>query len=228
MIPWELVDSAEVPGRGGVLTLHRRGGEFVIRQNGEELMTSRLHGSEDALASLALEKLRGVKNPRVLIGGLGLGYTAAKALQMLGPEARVTVAELVPKVIGWNRTLLAHLAGNPLSDKRLLAVEADVADIIIASVSVFDAILLDVDNGPEALCRDANNRLYSDEGLWAAHRALRSSGVFAVWSAHPDEHFTRRLRKKGFTAEAVSSHPRGAGREGRHTVWIARKAKEKY
>ena len=164
MIPWELLDSVQVPGNSGELRLYKRGREFSIRVNGCELMNSSAHGSEDALAELACAKAAGRPNPKVLIGGLGMGYTLAAALKRLGSNACVVVAELAPAVIEWNRKLLAALAGHPLQDKRCTIREGDVAVVIKEKRNNYDAILLDVDNGPEGLARKGNNWLYAREG----------------------------------------------------------------
>jgi spermidine synthase len=221
MIPWELLDSAQVPGLGATMTLHRRGGEFSIRVGADELMNSRVHGSEDALADLACRRISQNSRPRVLVGGLGMGFTAAAALRRLGPGARVVVAELVPKVVEWNRGILAPLAHNPLQDARVSVREADVAALIREKRGAFDAILLDVDNGPEALTRGDNDWLYSLSGLVAAQEALRPAGVLAVWSAGPDEGFTRRLRDAGYKVEVHPVRSRGLRGGNHHIIWLA-------
>jgi len=221
MIPWELLDSVQVPGNSGELRLYKRGREFSIRVNGCELMNSSAHGSEDALAELACAKVADRPNPRVLIGGLGMGYTLAAALNRLGPNASVMVAELVPAVIEWNRKPLADLAGHPLQDKRVTIREADVARVLKEKRCNYDVILLDVDNGPEGLTRKSNNWLYSKEGLEAAFAALRTEGVLAVWSVSSDRSFTRRLKQAGFEVKEVCVHARGPCGGGRHTIWIA-------
>jgi spermidine synthase len=221
MIPWELLESVTVPESQGELRLFRRGGEFSIRLDRNELMNSRMHGSEDALAELACARIAGRPGPRVLIGGLGMGYTTAAALQRLGADGRVVVAELVPAVVKWNRGPLGDLAGRPLQDDRVTVREVDVAEILKAEHQAFDAILLDVDNGPEGLTRKGNNWLYSRSGLDAAFATLRPSGVFAVWSAGPDRAFAQRLREAGFQVDEVQARSRGAGRGTRHTIWLA-------
>lgn len=221
MIPWELLDSAQVPGTDGKLRLYRRGREFSIRVNSSELMNSSAHGSEDAMAELACAKISGRAGPRILIGGLGMGYTLAAALRLLGPDAGVVVAELVPELVVWNRGPLAALAGHPLEDSRVEIRETDVACILRAERHSYDAILLDVDNGPEGLTRQDNDWLYSRPGLGAAFAALRPAGVLAVWSAVPDLSFSRRLRQAGFRADQVRVRARGLHGGGRHTIWIA-------
>ena len=219
MIPWVELDTAGIPG-GGTLRLMRRGAEISIMSGPVELMNSRLSGSETALATLTTARLTTPK-PRLLIGGLGLGFTLRAALAVLSPDATVEVAELVPAVIAWARGPLAELFAGSLEDPRVAVTTADVADRIAAGG--WDAILLDVDNGPGGLNRPANDGLYSAAGLLAAHRALRPGGVLAVWSAAPDEGFTRRLGAAGFGAEVqgVRAGPRGRG--ARHTIWLARR-----
>jgi spermidine synthase len=221
MIPWELLDSAPAPGGGEKLSLYRRGGEFSIRVAGCELMNSRMHGSEDALAELACARIAGRPAPRILIGGLGMGYTTAAALQRLGPDGHVMVAELVPAVVAWNREHLADLAGRPLADPRVTICKADVGRIMQEEHQAYDAILLDVDNGPRGLTRTENNRLYSAAGLVAAREALQPAGVLAVWSASGDHLFTRRLNQAGFRVEEVTVPARGASGGRRHTIWLA-------
>jgi spermidine synthase len=221
MIPWELLGCAQVPGGGEELRLYKRGGEFSIRVNGRELMNSRAHGSEDALAELACEKISDRHHrPRVLIGGLGMGYTTAAALRRLGTGAQIVVAELVPAVVEWNRGPLADLAGHPLKDSRVTVREADVAQILKEELRAYDAILLDVDNGPEGLILKGNDWLYSPKGLNASYAALTCAGVLAIWSAGPDHAFTKRLRRAGFEVNEVSVRARSGG-GGRHTIWLA-------
>jgi len=220
MIPWTLVDTARVPG-GGELRLKRRGDEFSIMLGNNELMNSRLSGSEEALATLACERLRGRKRPRLLIGGLGMGFTLRAALNALGGDAEIVVAELVPAVVQWAQGPMAAVFGDSLTDARVSVREADVRDLIRAGRAAFDAILLDVDNGPEGLTREENDALYSLEGLSAAHAALRPGGVLAVWSSGPDANFTARLRKAGFTVDEVRARAGRARRGARHVIWMA-------
>lgn len=222
MTPWILLDTARIPGRApGELRLYRRGGEFSIKAGHCELMNSRVHGSEDALAALGCGRLSGRARPRVLIGGLGMGYTLAAALAQLGEAAEVVVAELVPAVVAWNRGPLADLAGRPLDDPRVQVREQDVGLVMRAERAGFDAILLDVDNGPEGLTRQANDWLYGLEGLDAAYAALRPGGVLAVWSAGPEPAFAQRLRKIGFAVEEARVRAHAGKRGARHVIWLA-------
>ena len=216
MIPWSLIETAPVPG-GGELRLMRRGGEFSIRSGQSELMNSRRGGSETALATLACARIRSRERPEILIGGLGMGFTLRAALALLDSKARIILAELVPAVLVWARGPMAEVFGDSLTDPRVSLREADVAQLIRAGRSAFDAILLDVDNGPAGLTRAANDGLYGLEGLSAAHAALRPGGVLAVWSAGPDVKFTARLRRSGFGVDEAAVRAGGA----RHLVWIA-------
>jgi spermidine synthase len=221
MIPWKLLGCAQVPGSKEELRLYRRGKEFSIRVNNCELMSSRAHGSEDALAELACAKIADRHCPRVLIGGLGMGYTTAAALRRLGTGSQVVVAELVPAVVEWNRGPLADLAGHPLQDARVTVQEVDVAAVLRAECGAYDAILLDVDNGPDGLARKGNDWLYSQAGLNAAHEALTPGGILAVWSAAPDSAFAKRLGLAGFEVNEVCVRARGSRGGGRHTIWFA-------
>lgn len=223
MIPWTLLDSAQVPGDGGEIRLYQRGSEYSIRVGSYELMNNRVHGSEDALASIACERLQDRDSARVLVGGLGMGFTLAGVLRDCGPRSEVVVAELVPAVVTWNRGPLGAFAGNPLNDARVTVRERDVAEVIRAERGGFDAILLDVDNGPAGLTSAANDRLYSPSGLRAAHNALRPGGILAVWSAGPHHPFMRRLQQTGFEAEEVRVRGRGAAGGSRFLIWIARR-----
>ena len=221
MIPWQLLETAQVPGTNGDLSLFQRGEEFSIRVNGSELMNSRVHGSEDAMAQFACARVASLPCPKVLIGGLGMGFTLAAALNQLGAESQVVVAELVPAVVAWNRGPLATLAGHPLDDDRVMVREIDVAQILQAEHLAYDAILLDVDNGPRGLTRQSNNWLYTRAGLDAAFAALRPAGVFALWSASPDHGFTQVLRKAGFEVNQERVRARGRHGGGFHMIWIA-------
>ena len=220
MIPWILLDTAKVPD-GEELRLLQRGAEFSIRLSNNELMNSRVHGSEEALAEIAIGKIGERTRPRILIGGLGMGFTLRAALRVIGPEARVVVAELVPAVVAWNRSWLASVSDHNLEDSRVSIREEDVASLIKSERSAYDAILLDVDNGPEALTRKANERLYSLSGLGAAYAALRPRGVLAAWSAEQDGNFTQRLRKTGFEVNEVHVRARGARGGARQIIWVA-------
>ena len=224
MIPWVLLGEARVAVDGKRLSLHQRGGEFSIRLDGGggELMNSRSHGSEERLAELACTRLTDCAAPHVLIGGLGMGFTLAAALRQLDVDARVTVSELVPEVVAWNRGPLGGLAAQPLLDPRVTVCEGDVARLIAARPAVYNAILLDVDNGPEGLTHEQNDALYTSEGLSAAYAALRAGGVLAVWSAGRDPAFTGRLLKAGFEVEEVPVRARG-NRGARHMIWLAQR-----
>ena len=220
MIAWLLLDTADVPG-GGELRLWRRGSEFSIRLGQNELMNSRVSGSEEALAAIACAEIKIRERPMILIGGLGMGFTLRAALAELGAEAGIVVAELVPAVLAWARGPMAEIFDNSLADPRVSIREVDVGHLIRSGRSTFDAIVLDVDNGPEALTRQANDRLYDAKGLKAARTALRPGGVLALWSSGPDPDFTQRLRKVGFAVDErlVSAH---GGRGGaRHVIWMA-------
>lgn len=223
MIAWEEIDRAGVPGGEGQVTLRKRGDEFSIRTTTTELMNSRLHGSEDALAELTCNRLSRKTGPRILIGGLGMGYTLAAALQHLGEDSLITVAELIPAVVKWNRQHLGHLAGKPLHDGRVSILEKDVAEIISSQKNTWDAILLDVDNGPDGLTRKANDRLYGMSGLKKAFQALRTGGILSIWSSGADEQFTRRLKQCQFQTEMITVRARKSGKGGRHTIWLASK-----
>lgn len=199
----------------------RRGAEYSIMSGAIELMNSRLSGSEEALATLAWARLQGRPNPRLLIGGLGMGFTLRAALSVLPPSARIDVAELSPAVIAWAHGPMSAVFAGCLEDPRVTIREGDVAPMIEAANAAYDAILLDVDNGPGGLGRAANDDLYDLPGLAAARRALRPGGVLAVWSAAPDEAFTRRLGRAGFIADAVPVRAGRRGRGARHTIWLA-------
>jgi len=227
VIPWEKIDRASVPGQGEKITLLKRGNEFSIRTRETELMNSRAHGSEDALAELTLSRMNQKENIKILIGGLGMGYTLAAALEQSGPDACIVVSELVPDVVKWNRKYLGHLAGMPLLDSRVSVEEKDVAAIIRRQSSVWNAILLDVDNGPAGLTRKSNNQLYGRSGLKAAFLALRPGGILSVWSAAEDEIFTQRLTRCGFKTRTVTVRARKSGKGGRHTIWMAEKPDSK-
>jgi spermidine synthase len=220
MKPWELIDSAAVPDGSGTLRLMRRGHELVIQIDGHELMRSTVHGSEDALAELTCDRLANRQRSRILIGGLGMGFTLAAALRALGRDAQVVVAELVPAVVRWNRGLLGDVAGHPLADSRVAVYDGDVDDLIRKSSAPWDAILLDVDNGPTGLTRAANDRLYSSQGLDRAFRALKPQGILSVWSAAPARDFTRRLARAGFAVETIALRARGRKGGPRFLMWL--------
>lgn len=220
MIPWVHLATAKVPGGGDELRLKRRGSEFSIMLGSNELMNSRLSGSEEALAKLACERIAGRSKPRLLIGGLGMGFTLRAALAGLGADARMDVAEIVPAVIDWAHGEMAEVFGPCLDDSRVTIQEADVGQMIRSGANAYDAILLDVDNGPEGLSRKSNDALYDAAGLASAKKALKSGGILSVWSSGPDSGFTRRLRQAGLAVEEVAVRARGK-RGARHMIWLA-------
>lgn len=224
MIPRELLGTAQVPG-GEELRLFRHGRDFIIVLDRNELMNTRMSGSEEALATMTIDRLgkrpRAGAAPHLLIGGYGMGFTLRAALGALGPQARVTVAELMPEIIAWARGPMAELTAGCLDDPRVRLVEADVADTI--GEGSYDAILLDVDNGPDGLVRPQNDRLYSLRGLQNARVALRAGGILAVWSAGRDPAFTRRLKDAGFAVDEVAVRARSNGKGAHHTIWFAQK-----
>lgn len=226
MSSWELMDTAAIPNNGGELRLFKRNEEFVIRINGTpgDLMSSRTHGSEDALGQLACSPFANKKSARILVGGLGMGFTLATTLKSLAADAQVTVAELVPGVVKWNQTLVGEFAGNPLADKRVNIKNVDVGTLINSATDHYDAILLDVDNGPEGLTHQGNDGLYSIDGLEAARQALRAQGILAVWSASPARKFVALLKKAKFTVDEkkVRAHN---GKGARHIIWLAKKGR---
>jgi len=219
MIPWEFLDSSNVVGEAEKMSLHRRGHEYSIKTGYAELMNSRMHGSEDALAELGCKHLKNKSKIRVLIGGMGMGFTLAETLKHVGDDAEVIVAELVPAVINWNQTYLSHLAGHPLKDKRVKVHQGDVGNLIRAEKGGFDAILLDVDNGPEGLTRKENDALYSLAGLKAGLAGLSDGGVYGVWSTFPDARFTKRMQQAGFKVEEVRARAHGK-RGSKHMIWL--------
>lgn len=221
MIPWKQIDTARVPGAEVELRLMQRGAEFSMKIGPNELMNSRLSGSEEALATLACRRLEAVKAPHLLIGGLGMGFTLRAALAVLGPKARITVAELVPAVIAWAKGPMAEIFGDSLSDPRASILCADVIEVIQSHPAAFDAILLDVDNGPEGLIRKANDALYDPGGLKAIRRALRPGGVLAVWSSGPHPAFSKRLRDAGFAVNEVAVRATARRSGARHVIWFA-------
>jgi spermidine synthase len=205
---------------GGEVVLYERDGAYTIRVNGLELMSSRAHGSEEDLARLTLAKVES-RRPKVLVGGLGMGYTLRAVLDVVPPSAKVMVAEILPAIVGWNRDELAHLARSPLEDPRVAVVERDVAEIIAGGPAAFNAVLLDVDNGPAALSVTRNDGLYTASGLAAIRWCLRPGGVFGVWSADPDRAFEKRLRKAGFEVSVETVAARHGAKGPKHTVFVA-------
>jgi spermidine synthase len=208
---------------GTEIVLYERDGVYCIRVGGLELMSSRAHGSEDALARTVLSKIR-ARRPRVLVGGLGMGFTLRAALELLPRDAEVVVSEIFPVVVRWNRSELAHLAGAPLEDPRVSLVECDVAEVVAGNRGTYDAMLLDTDNGPEAFTLRRNQWLYGPEGLAAIHACLRPNGVLGVWSAEPDRSFDRALRRIGFRVHAESVSARGGAKGPRHTIFLAQRS----
>lgn len=226
MIPRQLLAAAQVPG-GAELRLYAHDRDFIIALDRNELMSTRLRGSEEALARMTLQRLTGVAAPHLLIGGYGMGFTLRAALAALPPAGRVTVAELVPEIIDWARGPMADWTAGCLDDPRVGLRMGDVAEAILLAPDPFDAILLDVDNGPDGLVRAENDRIYSRSGLNAARAALRPGGVLAIWSAAPDRAFAKRLQSAGFAVDEVEVRARigadGKGKGPRHTIWFARR-----
>ncbi len=220
MLPWIQLDSAKIPDGGGELRLKQRGQEFSIMLGSNELMNSRLSGSEEALATLSWEKIKDRPKPSILIGGLGMGFTLRAALAIVPPEATITVAELVPAVVRWARGPMAEVFKGCLDDRRTKIHQGDVGELIRGSKAAFDAILLDVDNGPYGLTHESNDALYNTRGLRAAHAALRPGGVLSVWSSAPDHGFTKRLKDAGYDAEVVNTRANGT-RGAKHVIWVA-------
>jgi spermidine synthase len=223
MIPWETLERVDTAA-GSTLTLHRRGEEYVIRIDGQDLMGSRLSGSERALAELGCARYAQKRSARVLVGGLGMGFTLRTTLDHLRSDASIEVAELVPEVVSWNRGVLAPLAGAPLLDPRVAVVERDVGRIIAESSRRYDAILLDVDNGPGALTSPANAHLYTPAGLARARAALRPAGTLAIWSAADDASFTSRLQRAGYEVAVerpLARHNQAKRGRKRHVLWLA-------
>jgi spermidine synthase len=220
-VPVELIDTADLPD-GGRLRLLRRGDDFSIRFGPEELMGNQVRHSEEALAALGCRHLA-QRGGRVLIGGLGMGFTLGAALDALPQDATIIVAELVPKIVTWANGPLAHIFGAKLADPRVSIKMADVHDVIVRDTERFDAILLDVDNGPDGLIHLANERLYCNWGLRAAYAALRPGGVLAIWSAYRDEAFVERLAAAGFDVDEISIEAYPDDENGMHIIWLAAK-----
>ena len=224
MIRWVHLDTATVPG-GGELRLMQRGAEFsIMAQGGNELMNSRVHGSEELLATMAAAKICDRRNPKLLIGGLGMGFTLRAALAEVPKGAQITVAEILPKVIEWARGPLAGVVGGSLDDKRVTIHTGDVGALIAQSDASWDAILLDVDNGPDGLTRTGNDSLYDAAGLARANKALSRGGVLGIWSAGAELGFTPRLRRAGFRTEEHQVRSSGGRKGARHVIWIAVRA----
>jgi spermidine synthase len=224
--PFESLGQA-ISRDGTVLKLIRRGDEYIVLANGKSLMSSRMHGSEEALATFACRKALKLEQPCVLVGGLGMGFTLRATLDLLPPDATVIVSELVPAVVEWNRGPLGPLAGHPLTDKRVRIQIEDIAVTLGSRPGQFDAVLLDVDNGPAAFSDSSNAGLYDDRGIAAAFAALKMNGVLAVWSSREDRKFEQRLRIGKFTVEV--KHVRGRLKKGgpRHTIFLGHKLPER-
>jgi spermidine synthase len=221
--PFELLGQTLSPD-GAAMKLIRRGDEYIILVDGAILMSSRMHGSEEALATFACQRMRTLQQPSILIGGLGMGFTLRAMLDLLPQDATVVVAELVPAVVEWNRGPLGPLAKHPLKDKRVRVETGDVVVTLGSRLGPFDAVLLDVDNGPTALTASNNAGLYDNSGIAAARAALKAGGVLAVWAARDDRKFEQRLRDGGFDVQV--RRPRGRLKKGgpRHTIFLSRKS----
>lgn len=224
MIPQELLGTAKIPGRREELKLYRHDRDFTLRIAGAELMSSRAHGSEELLAELALECIPDKSAAQILIGGLGMGYTLASVLGLVGKKAKVEVVEILPEVVDWNEQWLGDLTGHPLKDQRVSMRKGDVVPRIRAGRQKYDAILLDVDNGPEGLTRDANDRLYSRTGIGAASAALKPGGVLAIWSATGHKWFTDRLASADFKVTERKVQAR-RDKGPKRMIWLAEKGK---
>ena len=219
---WTLLGEAPIPGTGRSLSLYRGKDDFFIKisSGGGELMSTRKHGSEDALGALPCRRLGNRETQRVLIGGLGMGFTLAAALKEVGPGAEVTVAELIPEVVDWNRGPLGECSGFPLDDPRTIVHVGDVVKLLRRKRGYYDVIALDVDNGPEGLTQSSNDWLYSGSGIVAAQEALTPNGILAYWSAGPDQAFHDRLRRCGFMVEEATAYAHG-NKGARHIIWLA-------
>ena len=223
MIPWVLLDKTSIAGGAEELRLMKRGAEFSIMLGPVELMNSRRSGSEEALATIVCERMQHLSHPNILIGGLGMGFTLRAALAALGNDALVIVAELVPAVISWAQGPMSEIFGDCLSDRRVHILEQDVRLSIDGVPKAFDAIILDVDNGPDGLTKTINSALYDVEGLCRARVALRPAGILAIWASSPDPRFSRRLRQGGFDVDEITARSSQSRRGARHTIWIAKR-----
>ena len=218
---WNLLGEAQIPGTDQQIYLYQGKDDFSIKlARGQELMNTRKHGSEDALGELPCRRLKNTRNAKVLIGGLGMGFTLAATLKAVGPEAQVTVAELIPEVVEWNRGPLGEFSGMPLNDPRTQVYVGDVAKLLKQSSGSFDVIALDIDNGPEGLTRTSNNWLYTLMGVAAAQNALAPGGVLAYWSAAPDDDLHDLLKSCGLLVDQVQVYAHGS-KGTRHTLWLA-------
>jgi len=221
MNKWDLLETVLVPGSQTQMSLFKNGQDYSICVDGKELMNTRMHGSEDSLAVLGCANLANRQDGTVLVGGLGMGFTAAATLRHVGPKAKITVAELVPAVEEWNKEFFGSYANYPLKDPRIQVSIADVADVLRNHPNHFDCILLDVDNGPNGMTQEKNTWLYWPEGLQVICESLRPKGVLAIWSAHRDRAFHRRLLQMGFEVTEHRVSARGSGGGGRHIIWVA-------
>ena len=221
MRPWEVLDTAPVPDDDATLYLLGRGNEYSIHVDEYELMNNRESGSEQALADLACDRLANLDDARILVGGLGMGFTLAATLRRIGPQAHATVAELMPAVVKWNRELCGGASGHPLRDPRVEVAVADVCDVLDSDTPRWSAILLDVDNGPQAWTRPTNGWLYTKQGLLRAAESLIPGGVLAIWSSSADASFTRRLRKVGYDVDVVQWEDDARVSFGPHVLWMA-------
>jgi len=220
--PRELIATAKIPGHSGELRCYHHDGAYEVWIDHTELMSSRVYGSEEALAELALERLGHRRAPRILIGGLGMGFTLARTLALVTDKAVVEVAEIVPEIVKWNQELFGHCAGEPLKDPRTKLVMGDVRERIESSPDTYDIILLDVDNGPEGLSRPSNDSLYNKPGLKSLHKALRQDGVLGIWSSSDHQRFDARLRAGRFLVEL--RHVKARRTKGaRRAIWTAKR-----
>lgn len=223
MLQWEFIESVKMPDGRGTMELMRRGKEMIIRIDLHELMGTHVHGSEEALADLAFDHLdvsHPDRNVSVLVGGLGVGFTAAAALRRCGPAGRVVVSELVPAIVRWNEGELGEASGHPMRDERAELALVDVAELIRNPPRKWHAILLDVDNSPRSFTQLANSWLYSPQGLQSARDSLHEGGVFAVWSAQDDKSFTQRMKRAGFDTTLHPVRARGTAGGNRHYIWV--------
>jgi len=220
MNKWELIETTLIPGEQTQMSLYKNGENYSICVDGRELMNTRLHGSEESLAELGCKHLKGKPDGRVLVGGLGMGFTLAATLLHVGPKAQVEVAELVPAVVEWNRDYIGSYAKFPVKDPRVKINVNDVANILKENPHTYDAILLDVDNGPNGMTQEKNNWLYWHEGLTVIAKALRKGGVLAIWSAYPDRGFHKRLVTMGFRVSEHRVRARANGGCGHHIIWV--------
>jgi len=220
MKPRELIATAQIPGHTGELRCYRHDGNYEVYVDHAELMSSRVFGSEQMLAELALERLGHRRTPRVLVGGLGMGYTLARTLELVPEAAKVDVVELVPEIVQWNRELFGDLAGRPLEDRRTNLIVGDVREVLADGAGAYDCVLLDVDNGPDGLSKPSNDSIYNKVGLRSIHDALKQGGVLGVWSAGEDKAFEARLQRARFLVDQHAVRARRT-KGPRRVIWIA-------